>query len=214
LLAGGAALLPGIERADSLVLDPHKGLFLPYGTGCLLVREPDALQHAHSFHAEYLQDLAEPEGAVSFANISPELSRDFRGLRLWLPLQMFGIDAFRAQLQEKLALAQWAAAELAATPGFELVDEPQLSVVAFSYRPRRAGIGHVTGTGADIDAFNAELLRRVNARARVHLSSTRLAGRFVLRICVLSFRTHADRVAMALEDLRAVAAELDRESAP
>ena len=210
LVEGGASLLPGIDRADSLVLDPHKGLFLPYGTGCLLLRESSALQRAHMFHAEYLQDLDEPAGAISFANISPELSRDFRGLRLWLPLQMFGIDAFRAQLQEKLDLARWAAAELAATPGFELVDEPQLSVVAFRYRPRRAGAD--TDGGADADAFNARLLRRVNARARVHLSSTRLGDRFVLRICVLSFRTHADRVAMAIEDLRNAAAELERES--
>jgi len=199
MLAEGDTLLPGVERADSLVLDPHKGLFLPYGTGCLLVRDREALQKAHTFHAGYLQDLEEPHGAVSFANVSPELSREFRGLRLWLPLQLFGIDAFRDQLQEKLDLARWAAGEIAALPGFELVDAPQLSVVAFRARPRHG----------DIDAFNARLLRRVNDRARVHLSSTRLEGRFVLRICVLSFRTHADRVAMALEDLRLAARELE-----
>jgi aromatic-L-amino-acid decarboxylase len=199
LAPGGAALLPGLERADSLVLDPHKGLFLPYGTGCLLVRDADALRRAHTFHAGYLQDLEEPPGVVSFANMSPELSREFRGLRLWLPLQLFGIEAFRDNLREKLELARWAAGEIAATPGFELIDPPQLSVVAFRYLPQRG----------DADDFNARLLRGVNDLGRVHLSSTRSAGRFVLRICVLSFRTHADRVQVAVDDLRRVAQELE-----
>ena len=195
LAPGGEALLPGLERADSLVLDPHKGLFLPYGTGCLLVRDAGALQSAHTFHAGYLQDLEEPADAVSFANISPELSRDFRGMRLWLPLQMFGVEAFRDNLREKLELARWAAAELRAEPGFELIDEPQLSVVAFRYVPRHG----------DANEFNARLLQRVNDMQRVHLSSTTLGGKFVLRICVLSFRTHGDRMAMALSDLRRAA---------
>lgn len=194
----GRALLPGLERADSLVLDPHKGLFLPYGTGCLLVRDPAALRDAHTFHAGYLQDLEEPSGAVSFANVSPELSREFRGLRLWLPLQLFGAAAFRDNLREKLQLARWAYEELRAEPGFECLDEPQLSVVAFRYVPPRG----------DANAFNAALLRRVNDRARVHLSSTLLDGKFVLRICVLSFRTHGDRMVIALSDLRQAAREL------
>jgi aromatic-L-amino-acid decarboxylase len=130
--------------------------------------------------------------------VSPELSRDFRGLRLWLPLHLFGLDAFRDNLREKLELARWAFDELSAEPGFECLDEPQLSVVAFRYLPQRG----------DADAFNAALLRRVNDMRRVHLSSTRLGGRFVLRICVLSFRTHGDRMAMALSDLRRAAREL------
>jgi len=198
LAPGGHELLPGLERADSLVLDPHKGLFLPYGTGCLLVRDPAALRDAHTFHAGYLQDLEEPEDAVSFANVSPELSREFRGLRLWLPMQLFGADVFRDNLREKLALARWAYQELQAEPGFECLDEPQLSVVAFRYLPPRG----------DANEFNAALLQRVNDMRRVHLSSTLLDGQFVLRICVLSFRTHGDRMVMALSDLRQAAREL------
>jgi aromatic-L-amino-acid decarboxylase len=188
MVPDGPALMPGLEECDSITLDPHKGLFLPYGTGCLLVRDADALRRAHQHDAGYLQDVTSEAG--SFADLSPELSRDFRGLRLWLPLQLHGAAAFREQLQEKLELARWAYRELAADASFEMLDEPQLSVVAFALR------------GEDADRHGAELLRRVNGRRRVFLSSTRLRGRYVLRICVLSFRTHADRVRDAVLALR------------
>lgn len=184
------ALLPGIEEADSITIDPHKGLFLPYGTGALLVRDAAALRHAHRGSADYLQDLSGDEGVDhGFADLSPELSRDFRGLRIWLPLQLHGVDAFREALIEKRALALMAYRELLADGRFEIIDEPQLSVVAFRLRDRS-------------DADNAELLRRVNARKRVFLSSTRVRGRYLLRICVLSFRTHEDRVREAVESLK------------
>jgi aromatic-L-amino-acid decarboxylase len=188
---GGEALMPGLERCDSITLDPHQGLFLPYGTGCLLVRDGEALRRAHEGSAHYLQDVAAgEEETVNFTDLSPELSRDFRGLRLWLPLQLHGVASFREQLREKLELAREAAALLAADGRFELLDAPpQLSIVAFRRR------------GWD-DAAQAELLRRVNGRRRVFLSSTTMGGRFVLRICVLSFRTHRDRVLDAVTALR------------
>ncbi len=96
----------GIERADSIVLDPHKGLFLPYGTGALLVRDGEKLRAAHEIHGPYLQDLA-PEGEIpNFSDYSPELSRDARGLRLWMPIMLHGLGAFRDALDEKLDLAR------------------------------------------------------------------------------------------------------------
>ncbi len=203
MVDGGRALLPGLERADSLVLDPHKGLFLPYGTGCLLVRDPDALRRAHQTSADYMQDLKLPEGTVNFSDISPELSRDFRGLRVWLPFKLFGVEAFRDNLREKLELTRWAWNELRDTPGFECVDEPQLSVLPFRYRPARG----------DVNDFNRRLIQRVNDKRRVFLTSTLLQGEFVLRICVLSFRTHGRHVQAAVEDIVTAAAELEAESA-
>jgi len=185
LAPGGAARLAGLERCDSITLDPHKGLFLPYGTGCVLVKNLETLRRAHRAGADYMQDLGADTG---FAELSPELSRRFRGLLLWLPIQLHGLAAFREQLQEKLELARHAAERLRSDGGFELVDEPQLSVVAFRLR------------GGD-DAANAELLSRVVARKRVFLSSTRLEGRYTLRLCMLSFRTHRDRVDEALDAL-------------
>ena len=195
LVPGGDALLAALDRCDSITLDPHKGLFLPYGTGCLLVRDGDLLMHAHESHAEYLKDVDADPGAVNFTDLSPELSRDFRGLRVWLPLALHGLGAFRAALAEKLALARVAYESLLAEPLLEMVDAPQLSVVAFRMR---AG-----------DAASAELLRRVNARKRVFLSSTTLEKKFTLRICVLSFRTHDEHVRLAtsaiLEEARSIA---------
>ncbi|HVO12794.1 MAG TPA: aminotransferase class V-fold PLP-dependent enzyme [Vicinamibacteria bacterium] len=191
LAPGGAELLRGIEECDSVTLDPHKGLFLPYGIGALLVRDGAALARAHRESAHYVQDVIE-EGSLGFADLSPELSRDFRGLRVWLPIQLHGLEAFRQQAAEKLRLARWAYEQLAADPLFEVIDPPQLSVVAF--RLRRAE--------AEAERLGPELLRRVNDRRRVFLSSTRLRGRYALRICVLSFRTHQDRVEDAVTALR------------
>ena len=197
LATNGPALVPGLEACDSITLDPHKGLFMPYGLGALLVRDASALARAHGGGAAYVQDVTE-DGSLGFADLSPELSREFRGLRLWLPLALYGIAPFRAQLDEKLALARWAHERLREHPRFELLDEPQLSVVAFRLR----------APDAEAERLGPELLQRVNARRRVFLSSTRVAGRYALRLCVLSFRTHAERVREAVDSLCEEAAAL------
>jgi aromatic-L-amino-acid/L-tryptophan decarboxylase len=185
----GRARLRGMEEADSIVLDPHKTLFLPFGTGALVVRDVRKLRRAHSMHADYLPAFQQEDELVDFCELSPELSRDFRGLRVWLPLKMFGIEPFREQLDEKLDLAAYAAAELRKIDGIEIVAEPQLSILAF----------RVAGD----DAKNRALLQRINARKRVMLTPAVVGGRFVIRICVVSHRTHRERVDMALEDIRA-----------
>jgi aromatic-L-amino-acid decarboxylase len=194
----GRTSLRGIEQADSVTLDPHKGLFLSYGTGSLLVKDGSALKRAHQVTAAYLPAGDDDPEIVDFANMSPELSREFRGLRVWLPFKMHGVTPFRRNLEEKLELTRWATAELRKIPGIEIVAEPQLSIVAF--RLTRPG----WGTEA-LNRLNHELLQRINAYKRVYLSSTLLHGTFVLRICVLSFRTHLDRMQMCLEDIRAAA---------
>jgi len=199
----GRHLMPGIGRADSITLDPHKGLFLPYGTGCLLVKDRKALKRAHTVHADYMPTLQESDDLIDFCEISPELSRDFRGLRVWLPIKMRGLEAFRAALDEKLDLTEWACRELQTIDGIEIVAKPQLSVVAFRLAlpdlPRQ-----------EANRINEELLDCINAKKRVFLTGTVLDGRFVLRICVLNFRTHQDRLEMCLEDVRAVVAEVTK----
>jgi aromatic-L-amino-acid decarboxylase len=196
----GRRRMAGIERADSIVLDPHKGLFLPYGTGALLVRDGDALRRAHAVTADYLPSSPEDPDLPDFHLLSPELSRDFRGLRIWLPLKMHGIGAFRRNLEEKLALAQRATEQLRDIPDMEILAEPQLSIVAFRLRPTDV-------TGVTLDRLNRALMDRVNARKRVYLTGTLLRGRFAIRICVLSFRTHRDRMEEGMEDIRAAVAE-------
>jgi aromatic-L-amino-acid decarboxylase len=201
----GRAALSGIESADSITLDPHKGLFLPYGTGSLLVRDVETLRRAHSVRASYMPPLQSDEGLHDFCEMSPELSRDWRGLRIWLPLQMHGAAAFRTALDEKLDLARHAADVLRAVPDVEIVAEPELSLLAFRYRP--AGMAD----GDALDDLNRRLLSAVNGRQRVFLTGATAHGRFVLRICVLSFRTHRDRIDAGLAD---IAAEIDALSAP
>ena len=200
----GRATLRGIGRADSITLDPHKGFFLPYGTGALLVRDPAALRRAHSVHADYLPPMQEDPDFVDFCELSPELSRDFRGLRLWLPLKLIGADAFAAALDEKLDLAQHAAEVLRGMAEVELLAAPQLSLLAFRHVPAR-----LCGDAGAVDEHNERLLAAINRRGRVYLTSTRLAGRFVLRICVLSFRTHRERIDAGLADIAAAIVELD-----
>jgi aromatic-L-amino-acid decarboxylase len=204
----GRARLRGIERADSITFDPHKGLFLPYGIGCLLVRDGEALRRAHLSHAAYLQDfdrLGRDGEAPSPYEYGPELSRPFRGLSLWLPLQLHGAAAFREALEEKLQLAARFETGLRVLidggAPLEVVDAAQLSIVPFRLR-RAAGESPTRW-----NERNAALLAEVNRRARVYLSSTTLpvegGNAHTLRVCVLSFRTHADRIDAGLEDVAA-----------
>ena len=187
----GRRALAGIDTGDTITLDPHKGLFLPYGCGCLLARDGDALRRAHQVDAHYLQDLADTRGIPNFADHSPELTRDFRGLRVWLPLHLHGLAAFRNALDEKLDLARIVYEGLAADDRFD-VWEPPLSIVPFRLRGRD-------------DEVNRELLERINNSGRMFLSSTVVDGRFMLRVCVLAHRTNRARIEEAVEVLRRAA---------
>jgi aromatic-L-amino-acid decarboxylase len=199
----GRAAFSGIERADSITLDPHKGMFLPYGTGALIVRDGDALRFAHQSQADYLQDIAPDGDLPNYNEYSAELSREFRGLRVWLPLQLHGVAAFREALDEKLDLARVVYDALATTPGFVLpAGEPDLSIVPFRFEPPEPT------AESDIDDLNARLLERINASGRVFLSSTQLERRFTLRVAVLSHRTHRDRIDEAVAIIRGAASSL------
>lgn len=180
----GRALLTGIDQADSVALDPHKTLFLPYGTGAALVRDGRLLQDAFSASGEYIRPLGESEVGPSPADLSPELTRHFRALRLWLPLQIAGVAAFRAAQAEKLALARYFHARLAQLDGWDPGPEPQLSVVAFRYMPK----------SGDVDDFNERLMRHIQQEGRVMMSGTRIDGTYFLRCAVLCFRTHIEHI--------------------
>jgi aromatic-L-amino-acid/L-tryptophan decarboxylase len=165
------------------------------------VRDGEDLKRAHSLTADYMPGLQDDPDRVDFSQYSPELSRPFRGLRVWLPFKMHGAGAFRAELEEKLALARLAADRLRALADIEILAEPTLSLLAFRLAP--AGVAE-----EELDGLNRRFIERVNVRQRVFLTGTRLRGRFALRICVLSFRTHRDRMEQALEDIAAARAEV------
>jgi len=195
----GKRVLKGLENSDSVVLDPHKGLFVPYGTGSLLVKQGELLRRAHVMAADYIQDHPVPEGELDAADHSPELSRSFRGLRVWLPLKFFGVQAFRENLSEKLRLTQWIYQRFLEEPGFECLSVPELSAFAFRYHPERG----------DVDRFNRQLLKALVATKKLYLSSTRLNGKFAIRICILGFRTHRQEVKNAFEVIKTTAKKLE-----
>ncbi len=197
-------LLAGLSRADSLALDPHKGLFLPYGTGALLVRDGEDLRAAHADTAGYLPAPPDSE-FYDPSQYGPELSRDFRGLRVWLPVKLYGAARLRAAVAEKRCLALHAAQRLADVPGLVMDAPPQLSLFAF----------HLTWPGAsraEENAATSALVERVTARGRVMITGCVVemgaAPRRLARVCVLSFRTRAMHVDQAIEDISAEAAEI------
>jgi len=182
------ALFKGIERSDSLVVDPHKGLFLPYGIGAVLVKNKEAVYHSHHATAHYMQDALEDDGPINPADVSPELTRHFRGMRMWLPLQLHGVKPFVACLEEKILLTSYVRKHLTES-GFQLGPDPDLSVTYFWYEPKNK----------DTNEFNKKLLSLMHEDGRYFFSSTQIKDRFVIRVAILSFRTKLREVDLALK---------------
>ncbi len=184
----GEQRLRGIERADSITIDAHKSLLLPFGIGGLLTRHPAAVAEAHEGAGAYLQDI--PAGGLPhYMQLGPELTRPNRGLQVWLALNLHGVALFRDELDRMLDLAERAADRLAALPGIVLIDRPELSVVTF-----RARAGHAT-TRAVFDAL-------IDSR-QVHVSSTTIDGDMYVRFAFLNQRTTLDIVDAAIEIVKA-----------
>ncbi|MCG9970923.1 pyridoxal phosphate-dependent decarboxylase family protein [Christiangramia crocea] len=182
----------GVERADSIILDPHKSLFLPFGTGAVLIKQKEALLEVHHYLADYMQDTRAENEEISPADISPELTKHFRGMRLWLPLKLFGLKPFRAALEEKIYLARYFHREIQKIEGFEVGPAPQLSVSMFRYIPAKG----------DANSFNKKLLEDIQKDGRIFLSSTSINGVFWIRVAVLVYRAHLAQIQLLLEILK------------
>ena len=165
--------IPGLDRADSLVLDPHKWLFQPYEIGCVLVREPRLLERTFALSAAVLRDVT--GGEVNFRDRSVQLSRGGRALKLWLSLRVFGLTAFREAIAHGIALAEHAESVLRARPGWEVVSAAQLAIVCF----RRDGD----------DALQSRLAGAMVADGFAAPSTTEVGGRIALRLCTINPRT-------------------------
>ena len=188
----GRRILRGMHRADSVTLDPHKSLFVPWGCGALLTRDPHTLERAYHFSGNYMRDVSERH-AVSSCNVSPELSRPFRALHLWLPLVVQGERAVAAALEEKMLLARYAHRRLSELPDFWVGPEPDLSILVFRYK-----------TASSIDEQNAcnEILVQKLFRAGEHfVSTTIIDGRVTLRMAILQVHTHRGIVDRFIETL-------------
>lgn len=200
---GALALLPerraefaGVERADSLVLNPHKWLVTPMDCSVLWTRHPDVLRRAFSLTPEYLR-TAEQDSALSFSDYSFQLGRRFRALKLWFVLRAFGLEGLRARLRAHCEMATALATQVANTAGWEVMAPTTMSVVCFRHRPPG-----LDGEAA-LERHNAAILELVNASGRVFLSHTKLGGRYVLRVAIGNLRTeqrHLDEAWALLRD--------------
>jgi aromatic-L-amino-acid/L-tryptophan decarboxylase len=195
LTSRGRAALAGIERADSVTLDPHKSLFVPFECGCLLAREPRALEEAFHILPEYLRDVAREGAAVNFADCGEQLTRYSRALKVWLSVHYFGIAAIRDTLDRGMDLAAYAEELVRQEPLLEVLAPARFSVVCFRAHPR--GVGGA----ADLDVLNERINERVNAGGRFFMSSTRLRGAFALRLCPLGFRTTKREIAGVIAEI-------------
>ena len=180
----GRAKLGGIGRADSIALDPHKGLSIPFGVGALVARDESHLVDAHLGRGAYLRDDDSYNGIRDIASLGPELSRPFRALSVWLPLQLHGVAPFREALDRVLDIAQHGYQRLQTIPGIRCSRHPDLSIVAF---------------GFDDDELGRAAWEAVNGDRTVHLSPTIIDDRFILRFAVLNRRTTTDHVDHAID---------------
>jgi aromatic-L-amino-acid decarboxylase len=204
--AGSAAVcpeyrerMPGLGRADSLVVNPHKWMFTPVDCSVLFVRDPALLKDAFSLVPEYLRT---DDGEVTnLMDYGFQLGRRFRALKLWMVIRAFGVAGLRERIRAHCALARELADRLAADPRFELAAPVPFSTVCFRARAE--------GTPEEGDRFNERLLARINAAGPVFLSHTVLRERYTLRVAIGNLRTERARVealwdllTASLEDLR------------
>jgi aromatic-L-amino-acid/L-tryptophan decarboxylase len=189
LTTEGRAALAGIDRADSVTLDPHKWLAQPYDAGCVLVRDGPLLPATFRQQPDYMQDVQADAGEINFADYGLALTRRFRALKIWLSVQVLGVSWFRRLVERCLRLAEYAEAVLRATPQFRVVHPRQLSVVCFRHEPPE-----LAGDGDALDRHNLALVDALAATGRAFLSSTRLRGRVAVRLCFVNWRTTAGDV--------------------
>lgn len=168
----GRELFKGINKSDSMILDPHKGLFQSYGLGIVLVKNGKHLHNAFTEHADYMRD-AETDQPLSPADLSIELTRPFRGLGMWMALKIHGVDKFTRALDQKLDLADMFYRRIKEL-GFETGPKPQLTVVLFRLKN---------------DQLNTQLINDIHKNCPVFISSTNYGEKLWLRIAVLSHRT-------------------------
>jgi len=191
---GGA--MSGLARANSVSLDPHKWLYAPLDAGCLLVRDAASLRHAFSESADYI-DVVADRGMSEFAywDHSPELSRRFRALKIWLMLKIHGARAIQEAIDANIAVARHLANAIEASSDFELLAPATLSIVCFRYK-------------AGDDDFNKRLMPEVQRDGDSYLSNAMIGGRFALRACIVNFRTTPADVDRLLDTIRRVASRM------
>ena len=202
----GRAELDGLALADSITLDPHKWLAMPFEVGCLMVRDGAALEHAFELHPEYLQDRGEGR-AVNFADRGLQLTRASRAIKVWLAIQTFGVNAFRAAIDRAMDLTVAAQRWIEADPRLELITPASLSILTF----RRRGLPHESPDV--VDRRNEQIVTSLALSGDVVLTSTVIAGRYAIRLCILNHTSGAADVRYGLERVASVEIRSEAEGA-
>ena len=218
LAASARPLFASIEQADSLALDPHKWLYLPVDCGCILYRDPEAARATFAHEAEYTRVIGqEADQAFAFWDYGPELSRRFRALKVWMLLKGVGLHALSEAIEKDLACARNFEKLVQNSEDFEMLAPVELSIFCFRHLPARLKCALVTASPSEgetideqLDAHNERLLLALQRDGSSYLSNARLRGRFTLRGCVMNYRTTLHDMEILLDDLRRVAAHLDR----
>jgi aromatic-L-amino-acid decarboxylase len=207
--AGAAAIVPelrslfdGVEHADSFVFNPHKWMLVNFDCSAYFVRDRAALLRTFQTTPEYLRTDQDAE-VVNFRDWGIQLGRRFRALKLWFVIRSYGVEGLRAMVRKHVALARELADEIEKTPNFDLMAPVPFGLVCFRYRPSELDPGN-----PQVDDRNRELLRRVNATRRVHLTHTELAGRYVIRMAIGQRQTERVHVAEAWKLIKEAANNL------
>jgi aromatic-L-amino-acid decarboxylase len=202
----GRDLLQGIDRADSVTVDPHKWLFQPYEMGCLLVRDRRQLREAFLLVPEYLADTAKGEEDVNFYDYGVQLTRGFKALKLWMSLKVFGLDAFREAVEWGFAQGEIVEALLRQQPHWQIVTGAQMGVINFRYVP------DADLSDSDLDALQQAIVNGIVASGYAMVATTVLKGRKVIRLILINPRTTEDELVETVERLTALGEQLSQEA--
>jgi len=198
----GRELLDGLGRADTLTLDPHKWLYVPFECGCLMARDPSRLEAAFSVHPEYLHDVRAKDSEVNFSDYGEQLTRYSRSLKVWVSVQYFGTTAIAAAQEYGMALAELAEQLVREAPELEVLSPAKFGIVCFRTHPQ--GMDDAKA----LNAFNERVNDAINTTGFVLMSSTQLRGVFSLRLCIPGHRTREEDVRAVIALVRSTAAEL------
>lgn len=212
-------LFQGLDRADSISLDPHKWLYVPLDAGCLLFRDEVNARAAFSFdEADYIKVHEQDEQeAFAFWNYGPELSRRFRALKVWVTLRYYGVRRIAAAISEDIALAAYLAERVEASEVFELLAPVELSICCFRYLPPslRAEVQNKPSQEVEsrLDELNSRIMTSIQRSGRAYVSSATLNGKFALRACITNFRTTRADIDLTLEIIRDASREIEKDLA-
>jgi aromatic-L-amino-acid decarboxylase len=206
-------LFAGIERANSIAFDPHKWLYTPHSGGCVLMRDMQQLAESFTVHASYIyQDIEATGRGMDLAQMGPQFSRGFQALKVWVSLLAHGRAAYAQRISHDAALARYLDARATERPDFEVVAPTVLSICCFRYVP--SGLPDGSGRDEYLDELNERVMTELQLDGRAYCSNAVLKGRFVLRACIVNFRTEAAEIDRLLDVAAEIGARLDETMRP